>query len=263
MQVITSKDNEIIKNIRKLKDKKYRDLANQYIVEGIKLIEEALEEGAKIDKIVVCEECVKDATLEQNLLYEIAKYDCIYVNEKIFATLTDVTTPQGILAVINKENSEDSIDYNQEMIVILDGIQDPGNLGTILRTVDSVGLNQIIVSANTADAYNPKVVRSTMGAIFRVKVIESTDLVQTIKNIKKHRFKILATSLQTEKSIFDIEYNKKAIVIGNEANGVTDEILAVSDIQAKIPMLGKTESLNASVATGVILYEYVRQKMDQ
>ena len=149
------------------------------------------------------------------------------------------------------------------MIVILDGIQDPGNLGTILRTVDSVGLNQIIVSSHTADAYNPKVVRSTMGAIFRVKVIESTNLVQTIKNIKKHRFKILATSLQTEKSIFDVEYNKKAIIIGNEANGVTDEILAVSDIQAKIPMLGKTESLNASVATGVILYEYVRQKMDQ
>lgn len=263
MQVITSKDNEIIKNIRKLKDKKYRDTANQYMVEGIKLIEEALEEGAKIDKIVVCEECVKDSTLEQNLLYEIAKYDCIYVNEKIFSTLTDVTTPQGILAVINKENSEESIDYNQEMIVILDGIQDPGNLGTILRTVDSVGLNQIIVSSNTADAYNPKVVRSTMGAIFRVKVIESTDLVQTIKNIKKHRFKILATSLQTEKSIFDVEYNKKAIIIGNEANGVTDEILAVSDVQAKIPMLGKTESLNASVATGVILYEYVRQKMDQ
>lgn len=263
MQVITSKDNEIIKNIRKLKDKKYRDLANQYIVEGIKLIEEALEEGAKIDKIVVCEECVKDGTLEQNLLYEIAKHDCVYVNEKIFSTLTDVSTPQGILAVINKENSEDSIDYNQEMIVILDGIQDPGNLGTILRTVDSVGFNQIIVSSNTADAYNPKVVRSTMGAIFRVKVIESTDLVQTIKNIKKHRFKILATSLQTEKSIFDVEYNKKAIIIGNEANGVTDEILAVSDIQAKIPMLGKTESLNASVATGVILYEYVRQKMDQ
>lgn len=263
MQVITSKDNEIIKNIRKLKDKKYRDMANQYMVEGIKLIEEALEEKAKIDKIVVCEECVKDSTLEQNLRYEIAKHDCIYVSEKIFSTLTDVTTPQGILAVINKENSEDSIDYNQEMIVILDGIQDPGNLGTILRTVDSVGLNQIIVSANTADAYNPKVVRSTMGAIFRVKVIESSNLVQTIKNIKKHRFKILATSLQTEKSIFDVEYNKKAIIIGNEANGVTDEILEVSDIQAKIPMLGKTESLNASVATGVILYEYVRQKMDQ
>lgn len=263
MQVITSKDNEIIKNIRKLKDKKYRDTANQYMVEGIKLIEEALEEGAKIDKIVVCEECVKDSTLEQNLLYEIAKYDCIYVNEKIFSTLTDVTTPQGILAVINKESSEESIDYNQEMIVILDGIQDPGNLGTILRTVDSVGFNQIIVSSNTADAYNPKVVRSTMGAIFRVKVIESSDLVQTIKNIKKHRFKILATSLQNEKSIFDVDYTKKAIIIGNEANGVREEIIAVSDMQAKIPMIGKTESLNASVATGVILYEYVRQKMDQ
>ena len=261
MQVITSKDNEIIKNIRRLKDKKYRDIAKQYIVEGVKLIEEAIEEDAKIDKIVVCEECIKDSTLEQKLLYEIAKYDCIYVSEKIFGLLTDVTTPQGILAVINKECNEDSIDYEQDMIVILDGIQDPGNLGTILRTIDSVGLNQIIVSSNTADAYNPKVVRSTMGAIFRVKVIESKNLIETIKNIKKHKFKIVATSLQTENSIYEIEYNKKALVIGNEANGVSDEILEASDIKAKIPMLGKTESLNASVATSVILYEYVRQKM--
>lgn len=261
MQVITSKDNEIIKNIRKLKDKKYRDIHKKYIIEGTKLIEEALEEGANIDTVVVCEECVKDNTLDQKLLYEIAKHNCIYVPEKIFGLVTDVTNPQGILAVIDKKYTEDSIDYNQDIIVILDGIQDPGNLGTILRTVDSVGLNQIIVSSKTADAYNPKVVRSTMGAIFRVKIIESENLVQTIKNLKKRKFKILATSLQTNESIYDIDYKKIVLVIGNEANGVSDEILENADIKAKIPMLGKTESLNASVATSVILYEYVRQKM--
>lgn len=261
MQVITSKDNEVIKNIRKLKDKKYREQEKKYIIEGIKLIEEAVEERAKIDTIVVCEDCIKDGTIEQKLLYEIAKYNCIYVSEKVFSAVTEVTNPQGILAVVEKETGEETIDYNQDVILVLDGIQDPGNLGTILRTVDSVGLNQIVISKETADAYNPKVVRSTMGAIFRIKIIIVEDLVKTLKEIKKHKFKIVATSLQTDKSIYDVDYDKKVIVIGNEANGVSKEVLETSDIKAKIPMLGKTESLNASVATSVILYEYVRQKI--
>lgn len=213
MQVITSKDNEVIKSIRKLKDKKYREQENKYLVEGIKLIEEAVEENADIDTIVVCEDCVKDGTIEQKLMFEIAKHNCIYVSEKVFNAVTEVTNPQGILAVINKENKEENIDYNQDMIVVLDGIQDPGNLGTILRTVDSVGLNQIIISKQTADAYNPKVVRSTMGAIFRVKVIVSEDIVKTLKEAKKHKFKVLATSLETDNNIYDIDYNKKVLVI--------------------------------------------------
>lgn len=149
-----------------------------------------------------------------------------------------------------------------DIIVALDDVQDPGNLGTILRTVDSIGLTQILVSKGTADAYNPKVVRSTMGAIFRVKIIECEDLKQTLKEIKKHKFKVVVSSLQTENSIYDINYNKKVIVIGNEANGVEEPIQELADEKIKIPMLGKTESLNASVATGIILYEYVRQKIN-
>lgn len=239
MQVITSKDNDVIKNIRKLKDKKYREQEKKYIIEGIKLIEEAVEEKAEIDTVVVCEDCVENKTIEQKLMYEIAKYNCVYVSQKVFNAVTEVTNPQGILAVVKKENKEEDIDYNQDVIVVLDGIQDPGNLGTILRTVDSVGLNQIIISKKTADAYNPKVVRSTMGAIFRVKVIVSEDLAKTLKEMKKHKFKVVATSLQTEESIYDVDYNKKVIVIGNEANGVSNEILEIADEKAKIPMLRK------------------------
>lgn len=123
------------------------------------------------------------------------------------------------------------------------------------------GLSQVIVSKKSGDVFNPKVVRSTMGAIFRVNIIESENLVNTLKEIKKHKFRIAATSLQTEDSIYDIEYKKTAIVIGNEANGVSKEVLDISDKKIKIPMPGKTESLNAAVATGVVLYEYVRQKL--
>ena len=263
MQVISSKDNEFIKHIKKLKDKKYRDESNEYIVEGVKLIEEAVKENAQIKKIIVCEDTTKTYEIPTNVMLEIAKYECIYVTEKIFTSITQVTNPQGIMAIIEKNTTNQEIDYTQDIIVALDDVQDPGNLGTILRTVDSIGLNQIIVSKGTADAFNPKVVRSTMGAIFRVKIIETENLQETIKSMKKHHFKLMVTSLQTDNSIYDIDFNKKIIVIGNESNGVSSEIQEMADERAKIPMLGRTESLNASVAAGIVMYEYVRQKLSK
>lgn len=263
MQVISSKENEIIKHIRKLKDKKYRDESNEYIIEGVKLVEEAVKENAQIKQVIICEDTTRTYEIPTHTMLEIAKYDCIYVTNKIFNLITQVTNPQGIMAIVKKDSENNEIDFSQDIIVVLDDVQDPGNLGTILRTVDSIGLNQIIVSKGTADAYNSKVVRSTMGAIFRIKVIEVENLSETIKQMRKHHFKLLVTSLQTNNSIYDIDFNKKIIVIGNEANGVSEEIQNMADEKAKIPMLGKTESLNASVAAGVVLYEYVRQKISK
>lgn len=261
MQVISSKENDMIKHIKKLKDKKYRDINNQYIVEGIKLVSEAIQENAKIKQIVLCEDCDKTEAIPKELMYEIAKKECIYVTEKVFKFITEVQAPQGILAVIEKNNQNNEIDYNQDLIVAIDDVQDPGNLGTILRTVDSIGLRQILLSKGTADVYNPKVVRSTMGAIFRVKIIECEDLEKMLKEIKRHKFEIVVSSLQTESTIYSIDYNKKVIIVGNEANGVEENIQNLADRKIKIPMPGKTESLNVSVATGIILYEYVRQKI--
>lgn len=263
MQTIASKDNELIKHIRKLKDKKYRDESNEYVVEGVKLVEEAVKENAKIKQIIVCEDTTRTYEIPTHIMLEIAKYECIYVSDKIFNIITQVTNPQGIMAIIEKNAQDTQIDYTQDIIVALDDVQDPGNLGTILRTVDSIGLNQIIVSKGTADAFNSKVVRSTMGAIFRIKIIEVENLAQAIKEMRKHHFKLMVTSLQTENSIYDIDFNKKIIVIGNEANGVSKEIQDMADEKAKIPMLGRTESLNASVAAGVVMYEYVRQKLSK
>lgn len=263
MQTITSKDNELIKHIRKLKDKKYRDESNEYIVEGVKLVEEAVKENAKIKQIIVCEDTTRTYEIPTHIMLEIARYECISVSDKIFNIITQVTNPQGIMAIIEKNAQDAQIDYTQDIIVVLDDVQDPGNLGTILRTVDSIGLNQIIVSKGTADAFNSKVVRSTMGAIFRIKIIEVENLAQAIKEMRKHHFKLMVTSLQTKNSIYDIDFNKKIIVIGNEANGVSKEIQDMADEKAKIPMLGRTESLNASVAAGVVMYEYVRQKLSK
>lgn len=261
--VITSKDNDTIKFLKKLKDKKYRDQENAYIIEGAKLIKEAIQENIKIKMIILCDGCSAENAIDSDLKYEIAKYECICVSEKIFLGLTNVVNPQGILAVVEKNNNTNEIDYNDDLFLILDDLQDPGNMGTILRTADSINLKQIIVSKGSADVYNPKVVRSTMGAIFRIKVIESDDLAKTIKEMKKHKIKVVATSLQTDKSIYDISYEKTAIVIGNEANGVSEKVFETVDEKIKIPMAGKTESLNASVATAIVLYEAVRQKMSK
>lgn len=223
MQVISSKDNEQIKAIRKLKDKKYRDETGCYMIEGIKLVKEAISENAKIKMIVICEDCEETAEgkatsyhenkIDQSLLYEIAKYECIYVTKKLFTLLSEVQTPQGILAVVEKNNHNEAINYTEDIILVLDGIQDPGNLGTILRTIDSANLKQVILSSETADPYNPKVVRSTMGAIFRINMIRSKNLVDTLKEIKKHKYEIVVTALDTNSSIYDIEYKKKVIVI--------------------------------------------------
>lgn len=261
MQIISSKDNEIVKNIKKLKEKKYRDLENRFIVEGIKLVEEAIQENANIKQIVVCDDDVQEGNLSKEYMYKIAKYDCIYVTAKVFQVLSDVKTPQGILAVIEKKNTNAALDFSQDIIIALDDIQDPGNLGTILRTVDSAGLNQIILSKNSADVFNPKVVRSTMGAIFRVNIIIAENLEEMLKQAQKNKFEIMVTSLDTQNSIYDVEYKNKVIVIGNEANGVSKPIQDMADKKVKIPMLGKTESLNASVAASIMIYEYVRRKI--
>ena len=245
--VITSKDNEIIKEVKKLKEKKYRK--DKFLVEGMKMLKEAIKENANIDLIIVKEKMKIDI--------DISKYRSVEVSDKIFNTLTDVVTPQGILAVINKKLDKE-VDYTAEYIMVLDGVQDPGTIGTIIRTLDSANLKQLIVSKNTVDCYSPKVVRSTMGAIYRVNIIEVDDLKYTLEEMKESGFEIVITSLQTEKSIYDITYNKKIVVIGNEANGVSKEIENISDCRVKIPMLGKTESLNASVAAGIMIYEYVR-----
>ena len=277
--LITSKDNQTIKEIKKLKEKKYRK--DKFIIEGIKMIKEAISEDIEIEYLIFA-----DLSLEKEI-NNIEKYNVLEVTEKVLQELSDVVTPQGVLAVVrkkcgngmkkNEKNKEEhekkeikedlldkyNIDYNSEYILALDGLQDPGNMGTIIRTADSANIKQIIVSKSTVDSYSSKVIRSTMGAIFRVNIIEVENLVETLKELKNKGFDIISTSLDTNNSIYDINYKKSVVVIGNEANGVTKEVQEISNKKVKIPMLGKTESLNASVAAGIMIYEYVRQKVGQ
>ena len=258
--LISSSENELIKKVKKLKEKKYRDEDGIFVIEGAKIIEEAINEKADIQNIFVCEELTKSNS--ENLL-EIVENICknnevIEVTKKVFELLSDVKNPQGILATVKKEKNE-NIQYDDNFFLLLDGIQDPGNIGTIIRTADSLNIKQIIVSNDTADVYNPKVLRSTMGTIFRVNVIY-TNLKDAVEKLKENGITVYATDLKTDKSIYDVDYKKSAVVIGNEANGVSSEVLNSSSRRIKIPMLGKTESLNASVAAGIIMYEAFRKR---
>ena len=251
--IITSKDNEIIKNIKKLKEKKYR--VDSYIVEGIKMVKEAISENQEIALIAIREDFKID--------FDTKKIKIVTISNKIFNDISDVKTPQGILAVI-KKNQNNQIETNQEYILALDSLQDPGNMGTIIRTADSANINQIIINKTTVDPYSPKVIRSTMGAIYRTNIIEVEDLKTTLKEMKSKGFQIITTDLKATQSIYDINYNNKTVVvIGNEANGVSQEILQTADKKVIIPMLGKTESLNASIAASIMIYEYVRQKIQK
>ena len=251
--IITSKDNEIIKNIKKLKEKKYR--LDSYIVEGIKMVKEAISENQEIALIAIREDFKID--------FDTKNIKTVTISNKIFNDISDVKTPQGILAVI-KKNQNNQIETNSNYILALDSLQDPGNMGTIIRTADSANINQIIISKTTVDPYSPKVIRSTMGAIYRTNIIEVEDLKTTLKEIQSKGFQIITTDLKATQSIYDINYNNKTVVvIGNEANGVSQEILQTADKKVIIPMLGKTESLNASIAASIMIYEYVRQKIQK
>ena len=251
--IITSKDNEIIKNIKKLKEKKYR--LDSYIVEGIKMVKEAISENQEIALIAIREDFKID--------FDTKNIKTVIISNKIFNDISDVKTPQGILAVI-KKNQNNQIETNSDYILALDSLQDPGNMGTIIRTADSANINQIIINKTTVDPYSPKVIRSTMGAIYRTNIIEVEDLKTTLREMKSKGFQIITTDLKATQSIYDINYNNKTVVvIGNEANGVSQEILQTADKKVIIPMLGKTESLNASIAASIMIYEYVRQKIQK
>ena len=261
--MITSKDNQLIKYVKSLSQKKYREKNLEYIVEGSKMVMEAIDNNEDISKIIVCDEIISSLDNGENinkiLNQSKLKNKIEYVNEKIFEYISDTVTPQGIIAIVKQKRIIDK-EYS-DIIFALDDLQDPGNLGTIIRTLDAAGYKDLILSNGTAEAYNPKVVRSTMGAIFRLKLHINTNLEQKLIELKSKGYKVVITSLETNNFYYDVNFTEKlVIVIGNESKGVSKEIQNLADVKIKIPMIGKTESLNAGVACSIIAYEGVRQK---
>lgn len=260
---ITSLSNKHIKHIKLLHKRKNRDQNNEFIIEGLRLVEHSIENNAEIKAIYYTGELSNDkrgSKLLDRIYYNnISLYK---VSERVLKEISTTDNPQGILGIVKRKyyDLRDIISKEKFTMIVLDRLQDPGNVGTIIRTADSAGVDGIIVLKGTVDIYNSKTIRSTMGSIFTVPVIFIEETSQIISTLKNCGADIISTTLNTEKYHFDVEYgNKNAIIIGNEANGVSDELIGNSNIKVKIPIMGNAESLNASIAAGIIMYELVRQ----
>lgn len=264
MNYITSNQNPVIKEIKALKTKKGRDEKNLYFVEGIKVIEESLTEPVEVVRLLASEDFA-DSPMGKGLLEKAQKsgIQVLLVTNNLYKEVSDTETPQGVMAVIksNPASLEDMIAGNK-FLVLLDSIQDPGNMGTIIRTADGADAGGIILSKGCVDPYNPKVLRSTMGSVFRVPIYSSSNLAGTVGKLKSAGYILCAAHLKGTVNYFELDKNPKtAFIIGNEANGLSGETASLADVLVKIPMPGRAESLNASVAAGLLMYEAVRWKL--
>ncbi len=255
MIFIESKDNSLFKETKKLKDRKNRLKEKKYIIEGFRLVQESFKAKCLIDYIVVSESGLEK--LDEYLKEYLANVKIYVMKNNLFCQLTSTEQPQGIIAVLNMTDTLDNL--KGEFYLLCDKVQDPGNLGTIIRTAHAAGVTGIILTKGTVDIYNDKTIRSTMGSIFYMPVIHDNDL-SFLKGLKSKGFKLVATSLEESKDFFDEDLSGKIILsVGNEGNGISDEIFSLADKKVKIPMPGGAESLNVAVATSIILFEKVRQ----
>ena len=237
-----------------LEKNRIRQEEQKFVVEGPHLVAEAEN---LIDFVLYSEELPLVAKLKKKGL------NCFKVTKKQFADVSQVETPQGVLAVVNKRKFEleDIVGVINPMIVFCVGIQDPGNLGTIIRTADAVSASGVILSRGTVDLYNSKVIRSTVGSMFHLPLVQIGGVVEVLQQLKKQQVRVIATAGQAPKSFFEVDFKRSsAIIIGNEGSGLPADILGLADEVVSIPMPGRAESLNAGVAASIMLYEAVKQR---
>ena len=264
MKHISSKENAIYKDALKLTRKKYRDQSGLFLLEGIKALKD--ETGAAVDVEHVFIDELKYDELSENDAWIIGLEDrtCLLDN-RLFRELTDTETSQGVVSVVRKpEISKDdfkklSSDGN---VVVLDRLQDPGNIGTIIRTAEAAGYAGIVAVKGTADIYAPKIVRAAAGSLLRMPVIQCDNARSASELLHEAGKKLTVTCLAGASNCFEVDLTKNiALVIGNEGRGVSREFLDLADIRVMIPMRGRIESLNAAVAAGILMYQSVGGKI--
>ena len=231
-----------------------------FLVEGFRFAEEALDSDFEVVHIFISargeskyeNSCVKNKLRENTKVYSIS--------DSLFKSICDTENPQGIIATVRNKPVE--IKYDHGFYMLADKIQDPGNMGTIIRTAHAAGALGVIITKGTVDIYNEKTLRATMGSIFKIPVIYDKDLA-LVQKLRDGGFKLVASSLDTDKNFYDVDLKEKVIIsVGNEGNGISAEVYDICDSKIKIPMPGGAESLNAAVAASIMMYEVVRQKND-
>ncbi|WP_010099082.1 TrmH family RNA methyltransferase [Ornithinibacillus scapharcae] len=241
--MLTSVKNDKVKGWKKLHNRRDRMKSNTFLIEGFHLIEEAIASNWQIEEIIIKE----NVTVPE----WVTSLPVVEVSENVFQHISQTKTPQGIAAVVHfKQFNDITGDY----VLLLDRIQDPGNLGTIIRTADAAGFDAVILGEGTVDVYNDKVIRSTQGSIFHIPVIQD-NLIERIDDLKNDGYRIWASALTNSKDYHSIKATSKiALIMGNEGAGIQEQLLNMADEMIKIPIYGKAESLNVSIAAGILMY---------
>ena len=270
---IKSNDNGRVKLVRKLHSKKGRSEEGKFVAEGINLVRELFERGLKADFVMSSKSVFEDEASEAHaILRELAASDdsviCV-LDDRDFEKISDAEHGIDVLAVVTMPgrdvNPKELIGKGSNVLV-LDRIQDPGNLGTMVRTAEAAGAAGIILSRECADLYSAKTVRATMSAIFRMPILTDADLREEIRALRENRVRIYAACLDDRARPYDrFDYTKdsgsgSAFLVGNEGNGLREETIRLSDETVYLPMAGQIESLNAAVAASILLYEAARQR---
>lgn len=253
--LLTSLQNPKLKALRSLHSRKGRKQSGSFLLETSKLVQEAFKSRWPLDEVFATEEWV-------------ARYGAVegvpltLVSERLFSQLVTTESPEGVVAVARlPEESELPEPTGTAFYVVADALQDPGNLGTIIRTADAVGATAVLVGPGTVDPYSPKVVRATMGSLFHLPVLVRPALYDDLAKLKAQGVSLFATALRTDRSVYDLDLaGPLAWMVGNEGSGLTPEAVALATEAVSLPMPGQAESLNASVATAVCLYETLRQR---
>lgn len=257
--MIQSKANTQVKNIHKLmKSARFRRQEGCFVAEGFKMAAEALRYG-KVRKLYVSE-AARDE-YDKSTLHKIEDSEVEWVAAPVFRSMSDTATPQGVLAIVEipEYRWETLIEKQDAAVLCLEDIQDPGNLGTMIRTAEGAGMTAVVLSGGCVDLFNPKVVRATMGSVLRVPFRIVGDMTAETRNLQEKGFSIYAAGPGAVREYTECSYaGRVGIVIGNEANGICPETFAVADEQITIPMQGEVESLNAAVSAALLMYEICR-----
>lgn len=284
--MITSFNNKAVRDVVQLNQKaKARDKQGLFVAEGVKMFAEA--PTGRIAKVYIAQRMEEE--LREKYEDKLGKLSCETVADEVFDKMSDTKTPQGVLCLIrqfhydiedmlagkyrrnnkgmsivmNDDSHTETKDKKQMLFIVLEDMQDPGNLGTVFRTGEGAGVDGIIMSGRTVDVYNPKTIRSTMGSVYRVPFLYAEDICAAIRTLQQHGICVYAAQLKKSKSYDMFDYRKgTAFLIGNESNGLKEETAECADAYLRIPMEGRVESLNAAVASSILLYEAYRQRRD-
>lgn len=260
---VSSKDNSFIKYIRSLTDPKHRKKEQAFLIEGVKMVEEALRDGAGVTTVVAAPALVQHHGKGVLKLAESRGVDVFWISERLMDAVAESKTPQPVMAVVRmmQRSEEDLFSQSSKLIVVAHRLQDPGNLGTIIRTAEAAGASGVAITENTVDPYNVKAIRASMGSILRLPVVQVGDLTPFLKTCKTNGFQTAATVVTGEKTHFDIDLIRPtAVILGQEGAGLSADVMAGIDLRVRIPMTESVDSLNVAAAAAVILYEALRQR---